>query len=531
MALACQAPQPRPPRPRPGGGRWRRLKDGRGKLRAQGEASGDWEAARNPGRGRRAGPGRNSARILPAGLGAGAAGPCPVPQRSGPPPCAPGTLPAHGLRLCPPGSGGGREAPDQNRPDAGHGPPTADPAGGQAGGWGERRRRGCCGETKRARQPGSQLASACGAFPSPFYGQRGAGSPACDGDGERARPGSGGEPLISAPDRFRSSDYLRDLASERRSTKRLLPLFGPPRDGDGPQSAPPGVQGPPPGKGLVASSSRASPSKGEGSTSSASLSAGPGFCLAPVPVRPRALHAALPPSPTAAPRWDGGRRAERQPRRRYFYSSPDLCGARPLPCRALPSGCISPLSGAAGAARLSPPPAPPAPPPARPSPRARGSARSGPRGQGGGGGHAHGRAASRQNGRGMQVGEVEGAARSQLALLLQLGCRPPSPPRARAAHRSPVGSALRALSSARARRELPPGAARQAELSGWGQADSASVCLCVPVVLSPPGAERGPQDRGHLRCSVERGRGAERSKRNRSDLSFAFVRKIAALSP
>lgn len=33
-------------------------------------------------------------------------------------------------------------------------------------------------------------------------------------------------PLISAPDRFRSSDYLRDLASERRSMKLLLPLFG-----------------------------------------------------------------------------------------------------------------------------------------------------------------------------------------------------------------------------------------------------------------------------------------------------------------
>ncbi|RLW07743.1 hypothetical protein DV515_00003576 [Chloebia gouldiae] len=58
---------------------WRRLKDEREKLRAPGEAPGDWEAARNPGRGRRAGPGRIGTRILPAGLGAGAAGPCPVP--------------------------------------------------------------------------------------------------------------------------------------------------------------------------------------------------------------------------------------------------------------------------------------------------------------------------------------------------------------------------------------------------------------------------------------------------------------------
>lgn len=65
---------------------WRLLKGGRGKLRAQGEVPGDWEAAHNPGRGRRAGPGRISARILPAGFGAGAARPCPVPQRAGPPP-------------------------------------------------------------------------------------------------------------------------------------------------------------------------------------------------------------------------------------------------------------------------------------------------------------------------------------------------------------------------------------------------------------------------------------------------------------
>lgn len=34
------------------------------------------------------------------------------------------------------GRGGGREAPNQNRPDTGHGPPTAAPAGGQAGGTG-----------------------------------------------------------------------------------------------------------------------------------------------------------------------------------------------------------------------------------------------------------------------------------------------------------------------------------------------------------------------------------------------------------
>lgn len=139
------------------------------------------------------------------------------------------------------------------------------------------------------------------------------------------------------------------VASVPPPSHRSLPLLPrPPRDGDGPQSTPPGAQGPPPGKGLVASSSRASPSKAKAQPRPRRFPPGRGFVWLPFPFAPRALHAALPPSPTAAPRWDGGRRAERQPRLRYFYSSPDLCGARPLPCRALPSGCISALGSGRG---------------------------------------------------------------------------------------------------------------------------------------------------------------------------------------
>lgn len=48
---------------------------------------------------------RSGAHILPAGSVAGAEGPCPVPLRAGPPPCAPGAVPARGLRLCLPGGG------------------------------------------------------------------------------------------------------------------------------------------------------------------------------------------------------------------------------------------------------------------------------------------------------------------------------------------------------------------------------------------------------------------------------------------
>lgn len=125
--------------------------------------------------------------------------------------------------------------------------------------------------------------------------------------------------------------------------------------------------------------------------------------------------------------------------------------------------------------------------------------------------------------------------RGQLAASLPSPCSWASAPLpqngARAARGSPVGSALRALSSVRARRALPPAAARQAELPGWGQADSACVCLPVPAGLSAQGSHRGSQHRRHLRCFLEQGRGAEQSKANRSDLSFAFVRKTAALSP
>ncbi|XP_041255639.1 collagen alpha-1(I) chain-like [Onychostruthus taczanowskii] len=207
------------------------------------------------------------------------------------PPCAPAPCP-HTASVCAcraAGRGGGREARSQNRLDAEHGPPTADPAArlgtGRAAGVSP-------SGVLRARQPGSRFASApqpVGLFQRrslPALPAARGRSPACDGDGERAGPRSGGEPLISAPDRFRSSDYLRDLASERRSMERLLPLFGPPRDGDGPQSAPPGAQGPPPRKGVVASSSRASPSKAKAQPRPRRFPPGRGFVWLPFPFAP-----------------------------------------------------------------------------------------------------------------------------------------------------------------------------------------------------------------------------------------------------
>lgn len=57
------------------------------------------------------------AHIRPAGSVAGAEGPCPVPLRAGPPPCAPGAVPAHGLCLCLSG-GGARGRPwSRRRPE------------------------------------------------------------------------------------------------------------------------------------------------------------------------------------------------------------------------------------------------------------------------------------------------------------------------------------------------------------------------------------------------------------------------------
>lgn len=94
------------------------------------------------------------------------------------------------------------------------------------------------------------------------------------------------------------------VASVPPPSHRSLPLLPrPPRDGDRPQSAPPGAQGPPPGKGVVASSSRAS------------LSAGPGFCLALFPVRPPSPARRPPAEPHRCPPlgWGEARRPTTSP--------------------------------------------------------------------------------------------------------------------------------------------------------------------------------------------------------------------------
>lgn len=224
--------------------RWRRLKDGRGKLRAWGEAPGTGKLRVAPAVAlaaacvgapspvaRRAGR-RSGARILPAGPGAGAAGPCPVRWRAEPPPCAPGAVPARGLRLCLPGGGARGRPPGRKRPvglggeggkqkrfdaERGRRQRSLQLGWGQAGG--EHRPRpaapmpsGMLQRNDLEMQPGSR--SACGGggvglspgqLPARFTGSEGpvrrAASPACAGGGGRAGPGSGGERgalLISA---------------------------------------------------------------------------------------------------------------------------------------------------------------------------------------------------------------------------------------------------------------------------------------------------------------------------------------------
>lgn len=293
------------------------------------------------------------------------------------------------------------------------------------------------------------------------------------------------------------------VAAVPAPSRRSLPLL-PGRRGTGTGRSPrsPGLRDPTGKRGCSPRLPR-SAFKGEGSTSPAPLSGrGRGF----VWLRLLSSPGALPAAPPAAPRRAGGRRGERQPRRRYFYSPPHLCSARPLPCRALPSGCISPLAGEAGAAGGPPftsscPAGPPAPPPAGPGPCARGSAPQQPSARGdsaGAGGGTQRRAASRQNGRGMQVGDVEGAARSQPALLLQRGCRPPSPGRDRGRASSPsprgrpggLGAAPSPPSSARARRPLLPAAAAAGpERRSAGRASrlQAGRDVRVFVCLSLPG--------------------------------------------
>lgn len=89
-------------------------------------------------------PGRSGARILPAGSGAGAAGPCPVPRRAGPAPCAPGAVPARGLRLCLPRGGwggGGRGSRSGSTPSAAAGSGFCSLAGGRSGGGTHEHRR------------------------------------------------------------------------------------------------------------------------------------------------------------------------------------------------------------------------------------------------------------------------------------------------------------------------------------------------------------------------------------------------------
>lgn len=150
------------------------------------------------------------------------------------------------------------------------------------------------------------------------------------------------------------------------------------------------------------------------------------------------------------------------------------------------------------------------------------------------GGRGHRRAASRQNGRGMQVGEVEGAARSQLARFLQQGCQScrPFPARSRGhASRSSPCSLPRVLiavpsppTSGRAWRALPmaPVGARQAELPSCRLAEPFLCLSACPSRTAAP--ERQTSPGGSTGIS---GGERVRSKANTTGehLSFAFVRK------
>lgn len=213
-------------------------------------------------------PGRSCGRILPAGPGAGAAGPCPVPRKAGPPPCVrrEPCPPAASAGVCrAAGRGGGRGvgsgrggaggSRSDSTPNAAADSGSCSLAGGRPGGGDDDDRawppppplphRPDAVGGAAAKRPGKGslalvLPHPVAAWGSPrrsslpvFTGSEGpvrrAASPARDGGGGRAGPGIAGERgalLISVPGRFRSSDYLRDLASERRDGKRLVPCFG-----------------------------------------------------------------------------------------------------------------------------------------------------------------------------------------------------------------------------------------------------------------------------------------------------------------
>lgn len=342
------------------------------------------------------------------------------------------------------------------------------------------------------------------------------------------------------------------VAAVPAPSRRSLPLL-PGRRGTGTGRSPrsPGLRDPTGKRGCSPRLPR-SAFKGEGSTSPAPLSGrGRGF----VWLRLLSSPGALPAAPPAAPRRAGGRRGERQPRRRYFYSPPHLCSARPLPCRALPSGCISPLAGEAGAAGGPPftsscPAGPPAPPPAGPGPCARGSAPQQPsaRGDSAGAGGGDTEARRKQTKWPRYASGRRGGGSSQPA------CPPPAaglPPPFPRPGQGPCLQPVPPRPPRWARRcafptELCPGPATASPgrggsrpraavgrpsfpTAGWPR--RACVCLPVPPGLSAPSGKRGPEDREHLRSFVERGKGAEQSKHNRRDLSFVFVRKIAVLSP
>lgn len=308
-----------------------------------------------------------------------------------------------------------------------------------------------------------------------------------------------------------------------------------PRDGNWSQPSPHGAERPHGEEGCSSRSPRIA-FKGEGST-----------LLAPFPVRGRVFvwlwllssPRRLPAYPHLAARcpplgWGEARRATTSPA--LFLLSPDLCGARPLPCRALPGGCISPLPPASGA--TGGPPAtsscPAGPAPAGPDLCARGSAPQQPSARGdsagarGGQGGTHRLAASRQNGRGMQVEEVEGAVRSQFALLPQRGCRPPSlasgrgcASRARHPTAAPVGSALRlphrALPRPGQRFSRPRAAVGRPSFPAGGWPRRACVRLSVPPGLSAPSAEQGPEDprASPLLCGAGKRCGAKQTQQGR----------------
>lgn len=331
-------------------------------------------------------------------------------------------------------------------------------------------------------------------------------------------------------------------------SRRSLPLL-PGRPGPGPEGPhrEKGVQPPAPAHRLQRAKPQPRPHRspaGDGVLSA--------FGSCPLPPPPPPSPAPSPPSPP--PGWGGGEESDNlaaaifTPLQTCAPHAPSPAG----PCLAaasprcqerpgLPAALSSPSPARPGLLpvpphqRQVPAPAPGAAPRSSPSARGdgAGAALGGRRGRGMDD-TGHRRAASRQNGRGMQVGEVEGAARSQPALLLQRGL--PSLPgfpisaargRDRASSPSPrgrpggLGAAPAPPSSAR----VPGGRPGFSAGGRPGRSVWLSACPCR-LSCCPLRAANGARRAAGISALLR-----SKANANRRDLSFAFIRKIAALSP